>query len=859
MVVSTHLSNLLCSLPSLVVALGLGYLFLFFFQPEWITEIRTFILADISSHSNRSNNRNDNGDDSNDVDVASTEHGMQVVHPFGKFDRLPVGDPLLDSFLRKQQEKTDNYFEDELQPSIKCFVERLMESQSYEHLENPISFGGTYFFFKRVRPELLQYSLFSTTDLKKEASLVFDPNTIRFASPAGGEKSDDPSVDMPIVHATWISEDGFKIAYGTTDNMQSNSMTIRVRDLQKRRDLTFDILHGCQVDYTSLSWIDSRTGFFYTMQVQLRRSVSSDGEMSSMSGATAAAALERDTASPPAVEEEIKISNRVLFHRIGTPQDNDFVVFENVVNHDNLVIQTRVTSDGHYLLLDIFKRKREVSFTSFWRNAISEHSSISPVGNKVFYYDLAKFDGMYAESLGSCVKLIDTFSFRFDYVSNIEEDFWFRTNYHAANFRVVRVTLPNLNAYDEDPEQDFIMYELLQAWKKCLDWIPQRLDGDFLESADIAAHTVMVLKYLKHSSHEVLLYDLTQNLVHESQIPVADLPHPPHGTISGPYCNFYSSEIFYSYSDFSEPASIYRATIERDTFTGSIEISFQEVHTTHILGIDKYQFQTIQQYCETKRNVYVPLLISGLREVIEEEKTSRPCIVCINGGFGVSYTPRLSLPLLLFAQYCRGIVVCANIQGSGIYGSDWVAGGRKENKEHAFNDLVCILRHLVRKKYTSHSHIAIIGGTYNGLLIGNAIAKCPALFSCAVVIDGLFDLMKYECFSVAQRSTLSQEQGGDEILLSENEVMGSTWYQEFGHGSESEEEMKRILLMSPLHQLEEGVSNAAKTKSACPAVLLLAGWSILLLTLTLVILFVTLYRLWLSATFIISPGCTERE
>ena len=40
---------------------------------------------------------------------------------------------------------------------------------------------------------------------------------------------------------------------------------------------------------------------------------------------------------------------------------------------------------------------------------------------------------------------------------------------------------------------------------------------------------------------------------------MAALPHPPLGTISGPYCSTKSYDIFYRFSSYSEPCSIYRA------------------------------------------------------------------------------------------------------------------------------------------------------------------------------------------------------------------------------------------------------------------------------------------------------------
>jgi protease II len=641
-----------------------------------------------------------------ETDKSVTVHEKTVNNPMAVLEDL--SNPSNANWIQSQLTLTENYTKKHLNEIRKKFANAIRNTNIYESIENPIHFGSTYFFFKKLRPEIPQYSLFSTNNLDIEAKLVFDPNTVRFPSVGSGddqlsprewdEDDDDDLIEgMIYIHGTWISLDGYKLAYGYTTELSSRSLHIRVRDLKTGKDLS-DTISNCYVDYTSVTWLESRTGFFYTTQVILddplvhatHRTSSVDDDMD-------------DNPNPKGKQHHLsdkRISNRVLFHKIGTSETSDFLVFETLTTHDNVIVNTEITSDNHYLLIDIFKKKRDLSCNSFWRSTISEHASASSIGNKIYYFDLTKFDAKNSLTLGYCYKLIDTFAYRFDYISNIEDDFWFRTNFKAPNFRVVRITLPDLSlssvigddqmsnpgsshdgiitsshrTYSMDGKTDHdidevdiasMNYKFINAWKQCLDWIPQRLDGDYLESATIAAHTVLVLKYLKNSSHEVLLYDLTQNLVQESQIPVADLPHPPHGTINGPNCNFYSQEIFYQYISFNDPSSIYRAVVDRDPFNGSIEISFHQVNSTEIPGLDKYHYETIQEFCETKRNVYVPVLRFGRRSNLEQIEP-KPCIVYINGGFGITATPFFSLPFVLFSEHCDGITVLTNVQGSGM-------------------------------------------------------------------------------------------------------------------------------------------------------------------------------------------------
>lgn len=883
MVLLGSVFEIFLGLLSLAVLASVGILGLYYLYDEdsgiphpLLVELVSFVKGCMISQGEKQSNHVPQNENTNtwSISIQKDQQGLPIITETtgcvdGKIDVFnksvtdpfqcleDISHPSTQEFLEIQQQITHDYMEQSESYSIyQKFSSRYLAAQSYESIENPINLGGTYFFFKRLRPELPQYSLFATKDLNIEAKLVFDPNTLRHPQVKSGNIQSDTSKrsfeDNPLdgmltVHATWISVDGFRLAYGFSTSPQSKSMHIGVRDLVSGKDLVDETITNVVVDYTNVAWVESRTGFFYTTVVE---SGSDDCKT---------------------------YSNRVMFHKLGKPSSQDIVIFETTCRFNNLVINVQITSDGHYLLLELFQRKNEVSTSSAWGSVSQENTSIFSIGNKVFYYDLAKFDGEHVGSLGQCVRLIDTFVHRFDYISNIEDEFWFRTNYKAPNFRVVRLTLPDLS--QEDRELDALdsqqnpqvnggyfsgrmnreAYRCLQAWKSCLDWIPQRHDGVFLESGYIAAHTVLVLKYAKNASHEVLLYDLTQDLVAESQIPVADLPHPSHGTISGPNCNFYSSEIFYQYSDFSDPSSIYRALIDRDPYTGAIEISFSQVNSTEIPGIDKYKFEIVQAFVETNKDIVVPIIKFGLRNILEvnddedddnnfqdlsvkngsqhdksrsqkvssdmktkKSRTPRPCILFVNSGFGISVTPTFSLPFALFAHHCKGIVVVANLQGSGVFGKSWASSGMKDNKDNAINDLMYVIKYLVKNGYTTFGQLALYGGSHNGAIIGAAIAQFPMMFNAAVVEDGIFDLLKYHKFN----PTLSPHSNGIvKQMMLDNDISSwknSVWYREFGCCEESESEFNRLLDISPLHNIHK---NVVASISNYPSVLCVASKS----------------------------------
>eukprot|EP01033_Poteriospumella_lacustris_P014374 gene14374-10271_t len=260
MVATTILGRLVASLESIVVLLGLGYVGLFIYNPELLVELKVMVFGE--SFRSKAVKKTVELPAELAVDKTVTLLGKDVPDPLVPLEDLDSD--AMEQYLKAQQEATDEFVDDKLAGIMQSFYHKYKAAINYEHLENPICFGQTYFFFKRIRPELQQYSLFSTSDLNREASLVFDPNTVRFAH--SGSESVDITAGMPYIHATWISEDGHRMAYGYSDSVDSKSLTIRVRDLRQRKDLAVDLLTNCSVDYTSVAWIDSRTGFFYTTQ-----------------------------------------------------------------------------------------------------------------------------------------------------------------------------------------------------------------------------------------------------------------------------------------------------------------------------------------------------------------------------------------------------------------------------------------------------------------------------------------------------------------------------------------------------------------------------------------------------------------
>ena len=138
-----------------------------------------------------------------------------------------------------------------------------------------------------------------------------------------------------------------------------------------------------------------------------------------------------------------------------------------------------------------------------------------------------------------------------------------------------------------------------------------------------------------------------------------------------------------------------------------------------------------------------------------------------------------------------GIVAVANIRGGAEYGEAWHEEGKMLKKQNVFDDFAACARHLVARKYTNPSKLAIEGGSNGGLLMGVQITQHPDLYRAVVSHVGIYDMPR------AQHTP--------------NGVFNRT---EFG-SPEDPQQLRYMLSYSPYHHVVDG--------TPYPAVFLLTG------------------------------------
>ena len=120
-----------------------------------------------------------------------------------------------------------------------------------------------------------------------------------------------------------------------------------------------------------------------------------------------------------------------------------------------------------------------------------------------------------------------------------------------------------------------------------------------------------------------------------------------------------------------------------------------------------------------------------------------PALLTGYGGFGISLKPQFDPTRLLWLEQ-GGVYAVANLRGGGEYGEDWHDAGRLEAKQRVFDDFAACARHLAETRVTSPEHLAVIGGSNGGLLMGATLTQHPDIARVVVALVPVMDMLRCE-------------------------------------------------------------------------------------------------------------------
>jgi len=257
------------------------------------------------------------------------------------------------------------------------------------------------------------------------------------------------------------------------------------------------------------------------------------------------------------------------------------------------------------------------------------------------------------------------------------------------------------------------------------------------ESEDAVLHALDIIDGKLVANYEKNVSSLLKIFSIEGK-PSAEVRLPDIGTVDGIGGQWDSREAFFRFQSFTVPPTILHYDMRSDKTS---------LFTKVDAPIDSSGYEVKQVWYTSQDGTRAPMFIVNKKGVPLNGKN--PTLLYGYGGFQVSETPEFSGDTFLWLEN-GGVYVLANLRGGSEFGENWHRAGMLEKKQNVFDDFTAAAEHLITQKYTDRDHLAIMGGSNGGLLVGASITQHPDLFRAAVCQVPLLDMLRYQNFLIAK-------------------------------------------------------------------------------------------------------------
>ncbi|HYD25892.1 MAG TPA: prolyl oligopeptidase family serine peptidase [Croceibacterium sp.] len=431
-------------------------------------------------------------------DVVETLFGEAIADPYRWLENDVRSDAEVADWVARQNAVTDAYLA--RLPARAWFKRRTGELFDFERFSTPVKRGGRYFYTRNAGLQN-QSPLYVREGLAGEPRLLLDPNAW--------------AADAATALDAWrASPDGSKLLYSVQDG-GSDWRILRVLDVATGAPLPDEIRWA---KFTDLAWVGEE-GFLYSRFPE------------------------------PAEGQDFQALNfdqAVYFHRLGTPQSADQLVYATPAHRDYNHTAS-VTSDGRWAVIT------------------------SSIGTDA-RYEIRAIDLAARGDFGWATReLVTGFDHAWGLIDGVGGTLWFTTNKDAPRYKVVALDLDRTGA-----EWTAIVPEAAQP----------------IELASIVGERLIV-SYLEHASSVARTFDLGGREL--APIALAGL-----GSVSGFTGEPGDPETFYTFASFNRPGTVYRL----DTATGETTV-FAEPE----LAFDPETIAVEQRFYASKDGTRVPLFI----------------------------------------------------------------------------------------------------------------------------------------------------------------------------------------------------------------------------------------------------------
>jgi prolyl oligopeptidase len=366
-----------------------------------------------------------------------------------------------EEWVENQNEVTYDYLSQiPFREAIRKRFDELANFESYNYIRSeyrlslPIVKNGKIYYFKNAG--LQNHAVLYAVDLKtKEESVVLDVNTF----------SEDGTVSLSDLE---FSESGKYLAYSISEG-GSDWRKIIILDSYTLKPIEDTIKDA---KFTSISWKDD-DGFYYSSY---------------------------DKPEKGSVLSGITDKHKVFYHKLGTPQSADILIFGKT-NEKRRYVDVSVFKDSEYLFLS---------------------AAESTSGQELYVKKIN-------EPLDPFIPVVEGFENDHVVIHAEGDDFYIFTNDNAPNGRIIKTSVNNFSKED---------------WIEVVKETGESIESVNYENGYIYVH------YLKDAVSKVDQYDLNGKLVREVKLPGI-------GSVTGFYGSDESDEVYYSFETFTRPFSIY--------------------------------------------------------------------------------------------------------------------------------------------------------------------------------------------------------------------------------------------------------------------------------------------------------------
>ncbi len=405
-------------------------------------------------------------------DVVETQFGVAVADPYRWLEDDVRTNAEVAGWVAAQNRVTDAYLA--TLPARGWFAERMATLYNYERFGLPFARGGRYFYTRNDGSQN-QSVLYVRDGLNGEGRVLLDPNAW--------------AADAATALAEWLpSDDGTQLMYSVQDG-GTDWRIVRVMDVATGQVLPDELRW---VKFSGFAWAADGSGFWYS-----RFPAPEEG----------------------AAFQSLNTNQAVYFHRIGTPQAADTLVYATP-DTPRYGHTAEVTDDGRWLVI--------------------QTSEGTDDRHQIHVVDTTRADA-------APVRLVAGLEHKWEIVGHNGSRLIFLTDKDAPLGRLVSLDAANPDA----PAVEIVAQS----------------DALLAGASHVGGH--LVLSYLRNASSDVEVVSMDGR-------PVRDVPLGSIGSAGGFGGQADSAETFYAFSSYATPSTIYRFNVqtgERSVFAAP-EVSF---------------------------------------------------------------------------------------------------------------------------------------------------------------------------------------------------------------------------------------------------------------------------------------------